>query len=102
MGQPPFARRPPASHLARCGYAGRRARANAGMGWHRRGVSFAVSRTGDFLRNENFVRAGGSGAADLVPGASRGERQMKGDSGLVIRTPEGIEFSLPLAGPVSR
>jgi uncharacterized RDD family membrane protein YckC len=27
---------------------------------------------------------------------------MTGDGGLVIRTPEGIEFSLPLAGPVSR
>jgi uncharacterized RDD family membrane protein YckC len=27
---------------------------------------------------------------------------MTGDDGLVIRTPEGIEFSLPLAGPVSR
>ncbi len=27
---------------------------------------------------------------------------MKNDGGLVIRTPEGIEFSLPLAGPVSR
>jgi uncharacterized RDD family membrane protein YckC len=27
---------------------------------------------------------------------------VRGDSGLVIRTPEGIEFSLPLAGPVSR
>jgi uncharacterized RDD family membrane protein YckC len=25
-----------------------------------------------------------------------------GDNGLVIRTPEGVEFSLPLAGPVSR
>src|SRR5580700_296747 len=27
---------------------------------------------------------------------------MTSDGGLVIRTPEGIEFSLPLAGPVSR
>lgn len=27
---------------------------------------------------------------------------MTGDNGLVIRTPEGIEFSLPLAGPISR
>jgi uncharacterized RDD family membrane protein YckC len=27
---------------------------------------------------------------------------MTGDGGLVIRTPEGVEFSLPLAGPVSR
>jgi len=27
---------------------------------------------------------------------------MTADAGLVIRTPEGIEFSLPLAGPISR
>ncbi len=113
--------------LARRGDAGRRARGDAGVGGHGGGVPFAVSRAGDFLWLEDRVRAGGGRVAYAIsgeggarsgrafvparkpagrPAADREVRPttffMTGGNTLVIRTPEGVEFALPLAGPFSR
>src|SRR5713226_2817669 len=106
MGQPENSPRASAGNIARPGDHHLRRRAAIGVGGNRGILSIAISPAGDSLRAENRIRRGRTGGAHYLSqqvGCKKGSAMRRARTNtLPLRTPEGIVFALPLAGPVSR